>query len=205
MTAPPVSFIVASRTWDEANVARIRAMLPPWAELIVSTVPGGAAHARNVGAARARGRVLAFLDDDVQLTADWDRLSQRMQEPGWDFGIAEWYSPSSSVRSPWMVLACCGLNTLTRVFRYRLTMSGFTAMRREVFDALGGYPLDGTYEEPALTMRLYGHHFRGVPFPVRVTVLRSWDSFRRFNDTTSRNKPHPAPGPTDVVRIPNSS
>ncbi len=205
MTNAGVSFIVASREWDEKNVTRIRAMLPAGSELIVSTVPGGAAYARNVGAASARGEVLVFIDDDVQLDADWDRVLRMADDRRWDFGIAEWYSPAQSVRSPWMVLACCGLNTLTRVFRYRLTMSGFTAMRREVFETVGGYPLDGTYEEPALTMRLYDHHFQGIRFPVRVTMLRSWDSFHRFNDTTSRNKPHPAPGPTDIVRIPTWS
>ncbi len=202
LTASDVSFIVASRRWDAENVARIRAMLPAGSELIVSTVPGGAAYARNVGAASARGQVFAFFDDDVQLTADWENVLRSIQKGGWDFGVAEWYSPDQKVRSPWMVMACCGLNLLTRVFRYRLTMSGFTAMRREAFEAVGGYPLEGTYEEPALTMRLYGQHFRGVHLPIRVTVLRSWDSFHRFNDTTSRNKPHPAPRPGEVVSVP---
>ncbi len=205
MTNAGVSFIVASREWDEENVTRIRAMLPAGSELIVSTVPGGAAYARNVGAASARGEVLVFIDDDVQLDADWDRVLRMATDRRWDFGIAEWYSPAQSVRNPWMVLACCGLNTITRVFRYRLTMSGFTAMRREVFETVGGYPLDGTYEEPALTMRLHSLGFHGVPLPVRVTMLRSWDSFHRFNDATSRGKPHPVPGPSDVVRVPARS
>jgi glycosyltransferase involved in cell wall biosynthesis len=202
VTASTVSFIVASRSWDRENIARIRTMLPAASELIVSTVPGGAAYARNVGAASARGEVLAFFDDDVQLSADWDRFLRTINDPRWDFGIAEWYTPAHEVRSPWMVFACGALNILTRVVRYPLAMSGFTAMRRRVFEEVGGYPLEGTYEEPALTMRLHGLGFHGVPLPVRVTMLRSWDSFHRFNDATSRGKPHPVPGPSDVVRVP---
>jgi glycosyltransferase involved in cell wall biosynthesis len=198
MTDPLLSFIVPTREWDERNVARIRAMLPPRSELVVSTVPGGAAHARNVGAASARGAVLVFMDDDVQINGDWDRTLELLQGD-WDFAIAQWYSPSPSVRSAWMVLACGGLNILTRIFRYKLTMSGFTVVRRGVFESVGGYQLDTTYEEHAFTMRLYRSGFRGALLPVRVTMLRSWDSFHRFNDTTSRNKPHPDPKPHEVT------
>jgi len=197
MTWPRLSFVVATRKADGPNIDRIARMIPREAELIVSTIPGGAAHARNVGARKARGEVLVFVDDDIHLTADWDW--DRWLAQDWDYAVAEWYSPGPKARGPWMRWACGGLNILVRVFHYPLAMSGFAAMRRDVFDAVGGYRIDTTYEEVALTLKMRGMGFRGVRLPVRVTVLRRWDSFHRFNDTTSRDKAHPEPGPHDVT------
>jgi glycosyltransferase involved in cell wall biosynthesis len=191
-----VSFVVASKRAEPSNIERIAKMLPEEAELVVSTVPGGAAHARNVGAKRARGSVLVFVDDDIHLSAQWEWEEWLARD--WDYAIAEWYSPGPKARGFWMHLAAGSLNVLTRIFRYPLTMSGFTAIRREVFEAVGGYRLDTTYEEPALTLTLRSRGFRGAMLPVRVTVLERWDSFHRFNDSTSREKPHPEPGPDDV-------
>jgi len=194
-----VSFVVASRKAEASNIERISKMIPAGAELIVSTVPGGAAYARNVGATSAHGSVLVFVDDDIQLSANWDWDKWLARD--WDYAVAEWYAPGPQARGLWMHLAAGSLNVLTRLFRYPLAMSGFTAIRREVFESVGGYRLDTTYEEPALTFTLRGRGFRGAILPVRVTVLQRWDSFHRFNDTTSRAKPHPAPGPNDVTVV----
>lgn len=202
MGAVRVSFIMATRKFDAPNIARVERMLPAGTELVVCTVPGGAAHARNVGARRASGEVFVFMDDDVLLDASW--AWEDWIKGDWDFAIAEWYSPSSKVNTPWMRLACAALNTLTRVFHYPLTMTGFTAMRRHVFYMVGGYRVDTTYEEPAMTLALHGRGFKGRRLPVRVTMLQSWDSFGRYFDATSRGKEHPEPKPGEVVvlRIP---
>ena len=201
MSANRVTFIMATRKAEGPNIARIIGMLPRGCEFIVSTVPGGAAHARNVAAQKATGNILVFFDDDVQWTTDWnwDEWDRRV----WDFAVAEWYSPGPmsgpfSARGPWMRMGCAALNILNRVLHYNLTMSGFTAMRRNVFFAVGGYATDTTFEEPNLTMRLRRSGYRGTRLPVRVTMLQRWDSFTRHNDTTSRDKRHPEPRPGEV-------
>jgi hypothetical protein len=187
---------VATRAPSDALVARLASFLPAGAELVLSSVPGGAAHARNVGAAQASGEVLVFMDDDIHLEADWDWRNWLSRN--WDFAVARVYWPAPSANSFAMRLEATALNVLTNVLRYKILMSGFAVLRREAFQRAGGYNPRVTWEEPALTLRAYAAGLRGAVLPVKVHVLRRWDSWRRFNDTTSRGKPHPEPKPGEV-------
>ena len=62
-----LSFITPTQRTDPTTIERIRSMFPPGNEFVIASVPGGAAHARNVGAAAASGDVFVFVDDDVRL------------------------------------------------------------------------------------------------------------------------------------------
>ncbi len=93
------------------------------------------------------------------------------------------------------------LNVLTSVFGYKLFMSGFAAVRRDAFEAVGGYNESVVFEEHAMTLDFYRHHFRGARLSVRVKLLRRWHGWSPDNDTTSRGKEHPPPKPGEVVVV----
>jgi glycosyltransferase involved in cell wall biosynthesis len=192
-----ISFITPMRRLDPDVVRRMQGMLPKGCEWIVVTAPGGAAHAKNLGAAVATGEVFVFVDDDVQLVADWawdDWLSR-----DWQFAIAQNYWPAPSINTFMMRMEATMLNTLTSVFRYKMFMSGFAAVRRSAFEAVGGYNEHVVFEEHAITLDFYRRRFRGTRLPVRVKVLRRWHGWSPTNDATSRGKPHPPPNPGEVT------
>lgn len=174
-------------------------MLPTGSEFIVVSAPGGAAHARNIGAAAASGDVFVFLDDDVHLVADWDWTTWLTWN--WQFAIAELYWPGAPVDRFMMRAESTMLNVLTSVFGYKLFMSGFAAVRRDAFEAVGGYNESVVFEEHAMTLDFYRHHFRGARLSVRVKLLRRWHGWSPDNDTTSRGKEHPPPKPGEVVVV----
>jgi glycosyltransferase involved in cell wall biosynthesis len=192
-----ISFITPTRRPDPANLERMRRMLPKGVEWIVVSVPGGAAHARNIGAAEASGEVFVFVDDDVQLETDWDWEEWVTRD--WQFAIAALYWPGPNVNRFMMRAESTMLNVLTSVFRYKMFMSGFAAVRREAFEAVGGYNESVVFEEHVITMDFYRHHFRGTLLPVHVKMLRRWHGWSPQNDVTSRGKDHPPPKPGEVV------
>ena len=195
-----LSFITPTRNAHPVAVDRIRAMLPPGNEFIVVTVPGGAGHARNVGASAASGDVFVFVDDDVHLEARWDW--DEWLRWNWDFAIASIYWPGPAVNAFMMRAEATMLNVLTSVFRYKLFMSGFAAIRREVFEAVGGYNENVTFEEHVMTLDLYRRRFRGTRLPVRVRMLRRWMGWTPINHASSRGQDHPPPRPGDIQVFP---
>jgi len=192
-----ISFITPMRRADPDTIQRIRGMLPKDSEFIVVTAPGGAAHARNIGAAAASGDVLVFVDDDVQLVADWDW--DEWVKWDWDFAIAELYWPAPVVNRFMMRAESTLLDVLIAVFRYKLFMSGFAAVRRKAFEAVGGYNEHVVFEEHVITMDFYRHHFRGARLPVHVKMLRRWHGWSPRNDATSHGKEHPPAKPGEVL------
>ncbi len=192
-----LSFITPTRAPEPANIQRIVTMLPRGVEFIVVSVPGGAAHARNIGAAAASGDVLVFVDDDVQLETDWNW--EEWLTWNWQFAIAELYWPAPVVNDFMMRTESTMLNVLHSVFRYKLFMSGFAAVRRDAFEAVGGYNKSVVFEEHAITLDFYRHRFKGARLPVRVKMLRRWHGWSPKNDTTSRGKEHPPPKPSEVM------
>ncbi len=171
-------------------------MLPKGSEFIVVTTPGGAAHAKNLGAATARGDVLVFVDDDVQLVTDW--AWEEWLRWDWQFAIASTYWPSPPIDVLMMRVESTMLNTLTCAFGYKMFMSGFAAVRRPAFEAVGGYNENVLFEEHAITLEFYRHRFRGARLPVRVKLLRRWHGWGTQNNTTSRGKVHPPPKPGEI-------
>jgi glycosyltransferase involved in cell wall biosynthesis len=194
-----ISFITPMRKPDPANIDRIMRMLPKGVEFLVVTTPGGAAHAKNIGAAAATGDVLVFVDDDVQLNTNWDWEEWLRRD--WDFAIASLYWPSPSQNLFMVRFESTMLNVLTSVFRYKMFMTGFAAVRRKAFETVGGYNEHVLFEEHVITLDFYRHHFRGTRLPVKVSVLRRWYGWGPHNHVTSRGQVHPPPQPGDILKF----
>ena len=111
----------------------------------------GRARQMNAGAALARGEVLLFLHADTQLPADADvAVRAALADGRRDWGR---FDVRIAGRSP-MLRVVAGLMNL----RSRLTgiATGDQAMfvRREAFDAVGGFPLQPLMEDIELSRRL---------------------------------------------------
>jgi len=139
----------------------------------VVMAPRGRARQMNAGAAQAHGDVLLFLHADTRLPDRADALVQRVlaaAAPAWgrfDVAIAG--------RHPLLPIVAWSMN-----WRSRLTgiATGDQALfvRRDVFDAVGGFPDIALMEDIALSRRLKR---RGRPLCLRARVItsgRRWES-----------------------------
>lgn len=66
----PFEAIVVVDGSSDGTAAALRALRPPFPLLVLEQPNRGAAAARNAGAARARGGILLFLDDDMEAAPD---------------------------------------------------------------------------------------------------------------------------------------
>lgn len=139
----------------------------------VVTAPRGRARQMNAGAARARGDVLLFLHADTRLPPAADALVQRVLAagaPAWgrfDVAIAGRHRLLP-------VVAWC----MNRRSRLTGIATGDQALfvRRDVFEAVGGFPDIPLMEDVALSRRLKR---AGRPLCLRqrvVTSGRRWES-----------------------------
>ena len=132
----------------------------------------GRARQMNAGAALARGEVLLFLHADTQLPADADvAVRAALADGRRDWGR---FDVRIAGRSP-MLRVVAGLMNL----RSRLTgiATGDQAMfvRREVFDGIGGFPLQPLMEDIELSRRLL-RRSRPACLRARVTTSgRRWE------------------------------
>ena len=125
----------ADRQGLEALVAK---QGDPRFRIVDSSTRRGAAHARNAGARAARAGVLAFCDADDIVAPDWldeivraldgyDAVSGHLEEEElMPAGQQQWRPPSTPGRLP-------------EFLGFPYLLSGNTAMRREVFEAAGGF------------------------------------------------------------------
>ena len=132
----------------------------------------GRARQMNAGAALARGEVLLFLHADTQLPADADAAVRgALADERCDWGR---FDVRITGRAP-MLRVVAGLMNL----RSRLTgiATGDQAMfvRREAFDAVGGFPVQPLMEDIELSRRLL-RRSRPACLRARVTTSgRRWE------------------------------
>ena len=122
----------------------------------------GAGGARNSGVAASTGRVLVFIDDDVEVEVDWlARLLPPLAdpsvlgaggtiEPAWATARPRWFPPEFD----WVV-GCTYRGMPTEIARVRNAISANMAVKRDVFEAIGGFRADfgkqGSVSEPEET------------------------------------------------------
>jgi rSAM/selenodomain-associated transferase 2 len=193
MSAPPLSLSIVMPVLDEAPrieaaLAALRAL--PGVELIVVdggsrddtlarctsadhvlVAPRGRASQMNAGAALATARALLFLHADTRLPVDAQALvEQALRRHAWGR-----FDVTIEGRSPWLPIVAAFMN-----LRSRLTgiATGDQAlfMRREAFDAVGGFPAQPLMEDIEISKRLRARC--GAPACLRervVTSGRRWD------------------------------
>jgi GT2 family glycosyltransferase len=158
-TAAPREIIVAI---DRNPELEARATAELGAVTVVPNREHAGAGARNSGAAVATGDVLAFLDDDAVPAADWiERIESSLGqsdvmgvggliEPWWLDRQPSWFPAEFG----WVV-GCSYTGLPTERAQVRNVIAANMAIRRDVFEAIGGFRNDfgkqGSRSEPEET------------------------------------------------------
>ena len=137
----------------------------------VVTAPQGRASQMNAGAADARHEALLFLHADTRLPPRADRLIATALGDGFDWGRFDVTIEGTSNGLRMVAAMMNGRSRLTGI------ATGDQAMfvRREVFEAIGGFPLIALMEDIALSRALKR---RSRPACLRARVVtsgRRWD------------------------------
>jgi GT2 family glycosyltransferase len=159
-TTPPGEIVVAI----DRNPDLLARVLDRFPGLVVvpNSFHPGAGGARNAGVAASSGSVLAFIDDDVAAERDW--LEQLL--PAFDdeavLGVGGGIDPAWATHRPaWFpeefdwVIGCTYRGLPEAPAKVRNLISANMAVRRDVFDSLGGFLEDfgkrGAASEPEET------------------------------------------------------
>lgn len=141
----PVHEIVVAVDRNPGLLRRIEAEFPGTLAVANSEHPG-AGGARNSGVAAATGSVLVFIDDDVEVERDWlEGLMAPMSNPR-VLGVGGALKPAWATNRPgWFpvefdwVVGCTYTGMPTEIARVRNAISANMAVKREVFEAVGGF------------------------------------------------------------------
>jgi glycosyltransferase involved in cell wall biosynthesis len=121
----------------------------PGVLLIENTQTPGLSGARNSGIAVAQGDFIAFLDDDARADPHWLELMLKCCQDPQVLGAGGIVVPLWSGKPPtwfprefYWVIGCSYQDFGSKVTRVRNAYGGNICVRREVFDAIGGFRTD---------------------------------------------------------------
>jgi glucosyl-dolichyl phosphate glucuronosyltransferase len=158
---------------------------------LISEPRQGLSFARNAGLDAARGEIVAFTDDDVEVVPDWVETIVTLLErnpaaagvggrvlPAWESGRPCWLT-----RDHWAPLALQDHGDTRRVFdrNHPIGLVGANvAFRRGVFDRVGRFSTDvqrvkdgiGSTEDHELLTRLYAAGGRMLYHPKMLVMAR---------------------------------
>lgn len=171
--APPVEVIVVVDGSTDNTAQALREISAPFPVRVVEQPNSGAARARNCGAGLARGELLLFLDDDMVASPDLLVELCRVHAGGADAVLGHIPAVAGSTAS----FLSRGLAEWADQRRKRLVhnggvltasdlLTGQLSVRREVFEALGGFDerftKDGSFggEDTDFGRRLFAEGYR---------------------------------------------
>lgn len=149
------------------------ALAQPHADVVITTHRGRATQ-MNAGAAMARGDVLVFLHVDTQLPVDADELiTNGLANKGKQWGRFDVYVVG---QHPMLAVIAMMMNWRSRITGIA-TGDQTMFVRRQAFEAVGGFPGIPLMEDIALSRRLKQ---RGAPLCLSARVLtsgRRWETY----------------------------
>ena len=161
--------IVAATREDAGPLAALRAAHP---DVVWIDAPRGRALQMNAGAARARGTWLLFLHADTRVPAQWrSAIAAADGDPHLIFGCFRF-----ALDSPRAIARAIELGVRARVALFGLPYGDQAIfVRREAFEAIGGYTPVPIMEDVDLVRRLgaTGRLYR-ASYPA-VTSARRWE------------------------------
>lgn len=147
------------------------------------TSPPGRARQLNAGARAASGRDLLFLHADTRLPAGAFQAAGAALDGGAALGA---FSLAIRSTNPWLAAVATGATWRSRLFSLPFGDQAFF-IRREIFDALGGFPDIPIMEDVALVRAVSRAGGRIAVLPGRVTTsARRWEA-EGVVRTTARN------------------
>ena len=169
--------IVAATPDDAASLAALGASYP---RVVWIDAPRGRASQMNAGAAIARGAWLLFLHADTRLPPDWpSAIADTERAPRASFGCFRFV-----LDSPRLAARVIELGVRLRVALFRLPYGDQAIfVRRDAFDAIGGYAPLPIMEDVDLVRRLrVTGRLRPASYPA-VTSARRWERLGWFRVT----------------------
>jgi glycosyltransferase involved in cell wall biosynthesis len=145
-TAPAFEVVVVDDGSTDGTVEALRQLQLPYSLTIVERHDGGPASARNAGARVATGRVLLFLDDDVEpCPGTLAAHAQFHRDSGTLIGIGDlpviFDGPSffQSIVRGWWAMMLIDIRKPGHRVTFKNLLTGHVSIRRSQFDALGGF------------------------------------------------------------------
>lgn len=133
---------------NDALLERARAEIPG-VTVLENVQPRGLSGARNTGVSVACGSLIAFLDDDAIAAPDWLHVLARACEDPETLGAGGLIEPAWEVEKPaWFpeefnwVVGCSYRGLPRERSAVRNLIGSSMCIRREVFDAIGGFRSD---------------------------------------------------------------
>lgn len=166
---------------DDSSSDDTAAAASRWGCTVLSTDRrSGPAYARNLGAARARGDVLVFLDADVRLHRDALRLLlKHLEDPaiGAAFGAYDDDPLDSGFCSRYRNLLHCHTHRVGRADASTF-WAGFGAIRRELFREFGGF--DESYDNASIEDIEFGMRLTAAGVRIRLDPQAQSQHLKRW-------------------------
>jgi glycosyltransferase involved in cell wall biosynthesis len=191
-TAAPESYeVVVVDNNSSDGTPGVVALFDPRRVRRVAEPRQGLSYARNTGLAAARGSIVAFTDDDVEVAPDWvDTIVTSLARhpdmagvggrvlPAWQSGRPRWLT-----REHWAPLALQDHGDCRRVFDAATPIGlvgANVAFRREIFDRVGTFAPEvqrvrdgiGSTEDHEMLARLYASGGRMLYQPKMLVMTR---------------------------------